>query len=169
MGIVKSFLANLCAGTLDDADSIRVALGRELHPADRQGLASHMVAVLGLRHTGMMQGGSDVKSVRYLSMLDYRDGPLLFEARDAIGGQYLAMAVETSDGGDGYAVVGVAPNRLCEFRAGRLDLRALVEEAGKEDWYLTQSADFSEPLMLERQRVPMADSGLLPDHGYVLD
>ena len=109
-----------------------------------------------------------MKSVHYLSMLDYCDGPLLFEARDVIGGQYLAMAVETSDGGDGYAVVGVSPERLREFRAGRLDLRALVEEAGEEDWYLTQSADFSEPLMLERQRVPMADSGFLPDHGYVL-
>ena len=101
-------------------------------------------------------------------MLDYCDGPLLFEARDTIGGHYLAMAVETNEGEDGFVVVGVVPERLREFRAGLVDLRLLVEEAGKEEWYLTEATDLSEPLKLTRQQRSLAHSGFLPDEGYTL-
>ena len=109
-----------------------------------------------------------MKAISYSKMLDYCDGPLLFEARDAIGGHYLAMAVDMTEGNDRYVVVGVAPERLRQFRAGFVDLRLLVEEAGKDEWYLAQAADLSEPLGLVRQQSPLAQSGFLPDEGYVL-
>ena len=115
-----------------------------------------------------MHGGIDMKTVSYTTMLDYCDGPLLFEATDAVGGHYLAIAVDTTEGNDGYVVVGVAPERLVQFRAGLVDLRLLVEEAGKDEWYLAQAADLSEPLGLVRQPNPLAQSGFLPDEGYML-
>ena len=115
-----------------------------------------------------MYGGINVKAVSYTTLLDYCDGPLLFEARDSIGGHYIAMAVETMEGEDGYVVVGVAPERLRQFRAGLVDLRLLVEEAGEDEWYLTEAADLSEPLKLNLQGSPLAQSGFLPDHGFML-
>ena len=127
-----------------------------------------MVASGRLRYFGAMYGGIDVKAVSYSAMLDYCDGPLLFEARDVIGGHYLAMAMETTEGKDGYVVVGVAPERLRQFRAGLVDLRLLVMEAGEQQWFLTEAADLSEPLTLIPQQSSLAQSEFLPDEGYLL-
>ena len=127
-----------------------------------------MVAIRGLRHIGAMHGGIDVKTVIYSTMLDYCDGPLLFEARDTIGGHYLAMAAELPERKDGYVVVGVAPDRLRQFRAGLIDLRLLVEEAGEDEWYLTEARDLTEPFALNRQQRPLSQSEFLPDEGYIL-
>ena len=127
-----------------------------------------MVAARGIQHTGTMQLGSDVKTIRYTTMLDYCDGPLLFEARDHIGGHYLAMTVETNAGQDAYAVVGVAPERLRQFRAGLVDLRFLLEEAGEHEWYLAMATDLGEPLNLNLQTHSLSHSGLLPEEGFVL-
>ena len=115
-----------------------------------------------------MYSGIEVKTVNYKTMLDYCDGPLLFEARDVIGGHYLAMAIEAIDGEDGYVVVGVAPERLRQFRAGLVDLRLLVEEAGEEEWYLTEANDLCRPLILKLQPEPLAQSGFLPEEGFML-
>ncbi len=115
-----------------------------------------------------MYGGIEVKTVSYTTMLDYCDGPLLFEARDVIGGHYLAMAVETMKGEDGFVVVGVPPERLRQFRAGLVDLRMLVEKAGEEEWYLAEANDLSGPLILKLQQEPLAQSGFLPDEGFML-
>ena len=71
-----------------------------------------------------------IKAIRYTAMLDYCDGPLLFEALDATGGQYLAMLVETDDKRDMYAVIDLAPERLRQFRTGSVDLRTVLVEAG---------------------------------------
>ena len=115
-----------------------------------------------------MQLGSDVKTIRYTTMLDYCDGPLLFEARDHIGGHYLAMTVAVDEGQDAYAVVGVAPARLREFRAGLVDLRFLLEEAGEHEWYLAVATDLAEPLSLNQQTHSLSHSGFLPEEGFVL-
>ncbi len=110
-----------------------------------------------------------MKTVNYLRSLDYCDGPLLFEARDDIGGHYLGMAVEAAEGADAFAVVGVAPERLRRFRAGLIDLRDLVIEAGKQEWFFTDSSDFSQPLRLSVKQSPLAASEYLPEAGYFLN
>ncbi len=109
-----------------------------------------------------------MKIIRYTTMLDYCDGPLLFEARDLIGGHYLAMAVETTEEQDAYLVVGVAPERLRQFRTGLVDLRLLIEEAGAEEWYLTVATNLAETLKLDLQQDSLSHSGFLPDEGFVL-
>jgi len=109
-----------------------------------------------------------MKTIRHTTTLFYYDGPQVFEARDGIGGHYIAVLVEPQDGLDSYLVAGVAPERLRQFRAGTLDLRTLLTEGGAEEWYLARGADLEQPLALVPQTVPLAGSGFLPDAGFVL-
>ncbi len=110
-----------------------------------------------------------MKTIRHTTTLFYYDGPQVFEARDAIGGHYVAVMVEPQDGLDRYLVAGVAPERLRQFRSGKLDLRSLLAEAGADEWYLaTAQAGLDKPLALLAQSTPIAGSGLLPDEGFVL-
>jgi hypothetical protein len=110
-----------------------------------------------------------MKTIQHTTTLFYYDGPQVFEARDMIGGHYVAVMVEPKNGHDRYLVAGVAPERLRQFRAGTLDLRSLLAEAGAEDWYLTAAATgLDQPLVLELQAAPLTASGLLPDEGFLL-
>ncbi len=110
-----------------------------------------------------------MKTIRHTTTLFYYDGPQVFEARDAIGGHYLGVLVEPQSDQDSYLVAGVAPERLRQFRSGTLDLRALLVEAGEEDWYLaTAAAGLDHPLALTPQRTPLRESTLLPDTGFLL-
>jgi hypothetical protein len=110
-----------------------------------------------------------MKTIRHTTTLFYYDGPQVFEARDSIGGHYVAVMVEPQDGQDRYLVAGVAPERLRQFRSGTLDLRSLLAEAGGEEWYLaTTTAGLDQPLSLAPQSTSVTGSGLLPDAGFVL-
>ena len=110
-----------------------------------------------------------MKTIRHTTTLFYYDGPQVFEARDAIGGHYVAVMVEPENGQDRYLVAGVAPERLRQFRSGSLDLRSLLTEAGAEEWYLAPAAaGLDQPLALVPQTTPLAGSGLLPDAGFLL-
>ena len=110
-----------------------------------------------------------MKTIRHTATLFYYDGPQVFEARDAIGGHYVAVMVEPQGEQDRYLVAGVAPERLRQFRSGTLDLRSLLAEAGVEEWYLaTTAAGLDQPLALVPQQTLLMESGLLPDEGFVL-
>lgn len=109
-----------------------------------------------------------MKTIRHTTTLFYYDGPQVFEARDAIGGHYVAVMVEPENGQDRYLVAGVAPERLRQFRSGTLDLRTLLAEAGAEEWYLAPAVDLDQPFALVPQTTPLAGSGFLPDDGFLL-
>ena len=110
-----------------------------------------------------------MKTITHEATLFWYDGPQVFEARDAIGGHYVGLAVEEPPGVSRHLVVGVPPERLFRFRAGALDLRALLIQAGVEEWHLTPaSADLAEPLLLDRQARPLEETGFLPDEGFLL-
>jgi hypothetical protein len=110
-----------------------------------------------------------MKTIRPTTTLFYYDGPQVFEARDAIGGHYVAVMVEPVNGQHQYLVAGVDPERLRQFRTGTLDLRSLLAEAGEEEWYLaTKAAGQDQPLAIVPQRTPLLESGFLPDEGFVL-
>jgi hypothetical protein len=109
-----------------------------------------------------------MKTIRHTTTLFYYDGPQVFEARDDIGGHYIAVMVEPQSGEESYLVTGAAPERLRQFRSGTLDLRTLLTEGGAEEWYLARGADLEKPLTLMPQGTLLAGSGLLPDEGFVL-
>jgi DNA helicase-2/ATP-dependent DNA helicase PcrA len=109
-----------------------------------------------------------MKTIRYTSTLFYYDGPQVFEARDSIGGHYIGLMVEPECELDRFLVKGVAPETLRRFRSGLIDLRTLlVGDDG--DWYLaTAPQGLDHPLELTAQDGSLADSGLLPDPGFLL-
>ena len=110
-----------------------------------------------------------MKTIRHTHTLFSYDGPQVFEAQDATGGRYIAVAVETQAGLDRYLVTGVGPERLRQFRAGLLDLRSLLAEAGSGEWYLTTpAAGLDQPLALAPQYTSIEASGFLPDAGFML-
>lgn len=110
-----------------------------------------------------------MKTIRHTHTLFSYDGPQVFEAQDATSGQYIAVAVEAQAGLDRYLVTGVVPERLRQFRAGLLDLRSLLAEAGTGEWYLTTpAAGLDQPLALAPQYTSIQASEFLPDEGFVL-
>jgi hypothetical protein len=110
-----------------------------------------------------------MKTIRHTSTLYYYDGPQVFEARDAIGGHYLAVMIEPADGQERCLVAGVEPERLRQFRTGALDLRTLLLERGEPEWYLAlPNGDLDAPLALQPQTTPLASFAHLPDPGFLL-
>ncbi|MGH7953633.1 MAG: DUF6575 domain-containing protein [Limisphaerales bacterium] len=110
-----------------------------------------------------------MKSIRHTTTLYYYDGPQVFEARDAIGGHYIAVMVEPAQGKDIYLVAGVEPERLRQFRIGTLDLRYLLTERDETEWYLAEFAEAVDaPLVLHLQTQSLASYAHLPDAGFIL-
>ena len=105
--------------------------------------------------------------IRHTTTLFEYDGPQLFEARDDEGGQYLALLVDSEEEQDRYLVVQVDPELLSQFRAGALELRPLIAEASKDQWYLATTTNLDEPLAIELQRTPIEER-FLPDEGFTL-
>ena len=106
-------------------------------------------------------------TIRHTTTLFEYDGPQLFEARDDDGGRYLALLVDSPEEQDRYLVVQIDPELLSQFRAGVLELRPLIAEASKEQWYLVTATNLDEPLALELQRTPIEER-FLPDEGFTL-
>lgn len=105
-----------------------------------------------------------MKTIQLTEILDYYDGILLFAACDPIGGNYLGEAIDTVGDHDRYAVVGVRPGRMADFRAGRVDLRTLMLEAPGGEWYITvDDGAADDPLVLEPQHKPLEENDYLPD------
>lgn len=110
-----------------------------------------------------------MKTIRYTKTLYYHDGPQVFEARDSIGGHYVALMVESERSGDRYVVAGVAPEKLRLFRVGSLDLRSLMMEAEPDQCYLASFGEtMGSPLVIEKERPSLDACRFLPDAGFVI-
>lgn len=112
------------------------------------------------------------RRVRHTATLAYYDGPLVFEARDSIGGHYLASAAAREPGEpDEFLLRGVSPSALAAFRFGVADLRSVLLDSPDAQWFLARFAESDEEdtLLLEPQAGPLEDSSpLLPDSGFFL-
>ena len=111
-----------------------------------------------------------MKTVKLTEVLDYYDGIQIFAARDPIGGHYVCDMIDTVGDYDRYAVVGVRPERLADFRAGRVDLRTLLLESPSGEWYITVAdGTIDDSLTLQPQQQPLAETDYLPDEGFFLE
>lgn len=110
-----------------------------------------------------------MKTIRHTNTLFYYDGPQVFEGRDPIGGHYIAV-MGPSEGLDArYLVAGVSPERLRLFRAGGVDLRTLLMDSDDEERFTaTAHTNLDQPLKLDRLDKTLADSGFLPETGFLL-
>ena len=110
-----------------------------------------------------------MKTILHTNTLMHFDGIVLFEARDPLGGHYIASHIDEADGLDRYAVVGVSPDSLRSFRIGVLDLRSLMLEMPDGQWYITRpTADVDTPIQLEPQTGRLEDTNYLPEPGLIL-
>ena len=108
-----------------------------------------------------------MKRIRHTATHAYYDGIQVFEARDSIGGHYIAVAVEAGETGDRYLLKGVAPDALGRFRIGGMDLRSLFLRSPEDDWYLASFADDPDgPLLLEHRSSPLSETGYIPGPGF---
>ena len=101
--------------------------------------------------------------VHHARTLIFYDDPHVFEARDAIGGHYIAVLGVSDD----YLVAGVAPERLRAFCDGEADLRSLVLESDAESRYLAPELPPNGVLAISRFDGDL--EGYLPAPGLVLD
>ena len=104
--------------------------------------------------------------IRYARTLEYYDGIQLFEARDAIGGTYIAALLETNTEADQYLLVGCAPQELRIFRNGGTDLRNLMTRSAVHGWYLADLTDLQKPLSLKPREEDKIPEDLLPKPGF---
>ena len=111
-----------------------------------------------------------MKTVKLTEILDYYDGIQLFTARDPIGGHYVCDMIDTVGDFDRYLVVGVRPERLEDFRTGKVDLRTLLLESPDGEWYITVAdGTIADPLTLVPQQEPLAETEYLPEEGFFLE
>lgn len=97
------------------------------------------------------------------------DGPQIFEARDRIGGHYIAVAVEDSGADQQYLVVGTEVEKLRKFRIGEMDLRTLLVESSGDGWYLTESnVDEEQSYTIRLQQSSILEHEHLPDSDFFL-
>ena len=111
-----------------------------------------------------------MKVIRLTEILDYYDGIQIFEGRDAAGGCYVDSLIDQVGPADRYLVTAAAPERLQQFREGRLDLRTLLLEAPGGRWYLSLDREGGDnPLPLELQPGLLTDTDYLPEPGLFLE
>lgn len=116
-----------------------------------------------------------VQTINLTRILEYYDGPVLFECCDAFGGQYIGMQVESQDDDDVYVIMAVEPSRLQQFCDGSLDLLSLMTK--NEDgtwrncsWYKgTQRKESAEVFDVVEQTTSLFDTCHLPDSGFFLE
>ncbi len=103
--------------------------------------------------------------IHYTRTLDYNDGIQLFEAKDPIGGTYVASLLAIGEDADTYLLVGCEPAYLRLFTNGGTDLRELIRNSAIYGWYLVDVTDFEEPLKLYAQSADFIPDKYLPKPG----
>ena len=106
-----------------------------------------------------------IERIRYTRTLDYNDGIQLFEAKDPIGGIYVAALLATGEDADTYLLVGCEPEQLRLFTNGGTDLRDLMKNSAIYGWYLADVTDFDEPLKVDVQHGDSIPDKYLPKPG----
>ena len=110
-----------------------------------------------------------MKTVKLTEVLVYYDGIQLFIARDSNGRSYVCEMIDTVGDFDRYLVVGVRPERLEDFRIGKVDLRTLFLESLDGVWYITTAdGTIDDLLILILQTEPLAQTDYLPEEGFFL-
>ena len=110
-----------------------------------------------------------MRTIRPKNTLVYYDGIEVFDGLDHIGGHYVGVLVGREGVTDQYLVTGVEPRLLRQFKSGILDLRTLLLDSSKSEWYMTYGKDdLSQSLILEERHGPLTETDYLPDSGFLL-
>ena len=110
-----------------------------------------------------------MKTIHLANALHYYDGVQIFDAHDAIGGNYVGVLVDnTPVDAHRYLVVGTSPEDLQQFRLGLIDLRDIIQNRVEQDWFIVAiSEDPNQALSLQPQDGSIPED-YLPDAGFFL-
>lgn len=109
--------------------------------------------------------------IEYGEALDWYDGPLLFDAKDAQGRDYIGVLADTRDDvGWVYTLVRVTGEGLADFKAGKLDLHDLYTHHADPAWAITHfnQVDAEGHMPIEMQQGTVLESPYRPEHGSFL-
>jgi hypothetical protein len=110
-----------------------------------------------------------MKTLICRTALVYYDGIQVLEGIDEGGASYVGVLVESTEGRKRYVVVGVSIGSILRFRNGALDLRSLLLENPRAEWFfgdLPEETDL--PMQLVVQQGVLAGFDRLPDPGFYL-
>ena len=112
-----------------------------------------------------------MRTIKPVAILDYYDGIQIFEGRDHIGGNYVAVLIDSVGSAYRYVATGANPERLRQFRDGELDLLTLLLDAPGGEWFFIYAdAPYGEPLTLLPQEGALVErKDLLPGPNLILD
>ena len=96
-------------------------------------------------------------------VLEWYDGPVVFEARDKRGALYIGMSVE-ENGFHYFALFEVEEERMSLFKQGEIDLRSLILIRDSEYWYM-----WGEGAYAIAQSNSHYYEDILPDEGYYIN
>lgn len=108
-----------------------------------------------------------MSKIHYLRTLDYYDGPQVFEARDAIGGHYVAVLGPGNE--FRYLLAGVAPEQLHACLEGLHDLRDLLMKTDRASRYTTTTVPSKEGDVLTVEPFRGSLDEYLPEPGFMLE
>lgn len=107
-------------------------------------------------------------TLRFHKTVLYDDGVQIFEARDAIGGNYLGLLVEQDEKNDSYLIVGVPPETLVAFVRGDVDLLHIIQSRPNREWYFCRVDDWTRMNLSIESRGTNIPPEYLPDEGFQL-
>ena len=105
------------------------------------------------------------KQITYERTIEYYEGIQLFEARDPIGGTYVASYLGSDGPADKYLLVGCEPEKLGQFRNGSIDLKTLMGMSAKHGWCVADVTDFDEPFDFAPEDSDEIPDDILPKPG----
>ena len=108
-----------------------------------------------------------MSEIRYLRTLDYYDGPQVFEARDAIGGHYIAVLGPGNE--FRYLLAGVAPEQLHACLEGLHDLRDLLMKTDRGSRYTTTTVPSKKGDVLTVEPFSGSLDDYLSEPGFMLE
>lgn len=96
----------------------------------------------------------------------YNDLELIISARDGQGQGYVAIYSGDLTEGFEYTTVPVSQESLEAFREKQIDLRTLMTEKGKVEWYVMTVKDSYGNVEMQRQTGLLTETDRLPEAGY---
>ena len=111
-----------------------------------------------------------MKTIHHTATLYYYDGPQVFEARDAIGGHYIAVMVEPDGGKEQFLVAGVGPGAVAPVPGrARLIFARCLSCAARQNGFLPRPvANWMRHWHFQPQNAPLAAFAHLPESGFLL-
>lgn len=107
-------------------------------------------------------------SARIVSILLETDLPDLVMAGDLHGSQYLCCLVSRDDDGDRFLCTQISNRRLASFRAGRVDLRAIIAAPATGKWFDGWYKPIDGQAALELTEITKIPDTWIPDEGFFL-